>query len=588
MRAGVLQNCTNSLLTVIIFVALLPVLVWNKIYHEYVYATTSSSGTMRQLLLSRRQRKTSWGISAVVCVMVVYFLVWPQWLISRLDKDIGLGVRPRPFHKHVPETPGTTSVDHVEAATMLKNCLKLHSQLYWIGQQHSDNNEWTIFVGALSKDVKNIYSSFESMCSFKPALIGHHDETATMLKHTSRSVVDAVVSPQTHTLYSNSSDWVVFSTTAKAVNVVVLRLYRQIEFTYMFLHNNVDVVTKMLNLVTALPQEEILRRGGNANLVIIPHFTSQLCNVVLLSSTSPRPSGQSARPASSTLSITSDVSLQVSGMQFRNELNVGDNTLSNTGDRRNSNTGDGIPLPVHITQRLYSSAFIPCSDEAVVIANAKQQRVDEERFSELATQIVVLAKQGLDALGIRFWINSGTLLGWLRECSFLGHSKDVDIGVFASDFDAGGVLVGEMVGVLQSLGLRLTHRFGMLSDSFELSFQTDAGLKLDVFFFYANVDTIGMWNGGTQARTGRKFKYTFPEFSLCWGRIAELFVRVPCNTVEFVKANYGDEWKTPITKWDWKLSPPNVEEHGVWPMSSWKNVIQCVVCVFKVNLSTPW
>ena len=42
---------------------------------------------------------------------------------------------------------------------------------------------------------------------------------------------------------------------------------------------------------------------------------------------------------------------------------------------------------------------------------------------------------GLDALGIEFWINSGTLLGWLRECGFIPHSHDVDIGVYADDFD---------------------------------------------------------------------------------------------------------------------------------------------------------
>lgn len=41
------------------------------------------------------------------------------------------------------------------------------------------------------------------------------------------------------------------------------------------------------------------------------------------------------------------------------------------------------------------------------------------------------------------------------------------------------------------------------SDSFELSFQGD-GVKLDIFFFYHENDT--MWNGGTQVRTGAKFK----------------------------------------------------------------------------------
>ena len=42
-----------------------------------------------------------------------------------------------------------------------------------------------------------------------------------------------------------------------------------------------------------------------------------------------------------------------------------------------------------------------------------------------------------------------------------------------------------------------------IEDSFELSFQAD-DLKLDIFFFYKE-DTY-IWNGGTQASTGNKYK----------------------------------------------------------------------------------
>lgn len=44
-----------------------------------------------------------------------------------------------------------------------------------------------------------------------------------------------------------------------------------------------------------------------------------------------------------------------------------------------------------------------------------------------------------------------------------------------------------------------------MNDSFELSFKNeDYFVKLDIFFFYEEKDS--MWNGGTQAKTGRKFK----------------------------------------------------------------------------------
>lgn len=42
-----------------------------------------------------------------------------------------------------------------------------------------------------------------------------------------------------------------------------------------------------------------------------------------------------------------------------------------------------------------------------------------------------------------------------------------------------------------------------VEDSLELSFLSD-DVKLDVFFFYQDGDLV--WNGGTQAKSGRKFK----------------------------------------------------------------------------------
>jgi len=43
-----------------------------------------------------------------------------------------------------------------------------------------------------------------------------------------------------------------------------------------------------------------------------------------------------------------------------------------------------------------------------------------------------------------------------------------------------------------------------VEDSFELTFVGQQHIKLDIFFFYEETDY--MWNGGTQARTGKKFK----------------------------------------------------------------------------------
>lgn len=200
-------------------------------------------------------------------------------------------------------------------------------------------------------------------------------------------------------------------------------------------------------------------------------------------------------------------------------------------------------------------------------------------FAADARSLLALAKAVFEALHLRFWINSGTLLGWLRQCDFIGHALDVDVGILASDY------VPELIPAMENMGLRLSHRFGTLSDSFELSFKSDAGVKLDIFFFYVEDDHT--WNGGTQARTGRKFKYRFPLFELCWGDLTGLAVRVPCDTEPFVAANYGTDWRKVVKQWDWKASPPNVKPNGVWPASLWPKLIQCDVCATKPDPFAP-
>lgn len=66
----------------------------------------------------------------------------------------------------------------------------------------------------------------------------------------------------------------------------------------------------------------------------------------------------------------------------------------------------------------------------------------------------------------------------------------------------------------------------------------------------------------------------FPKFKLCWTLFLGLKVRVPCETITYIEANYGKNWYQPVTSWDWKKSPPNVRENGEWPEAERAEVIQ--------------
>uniref|UniRef100_A0A4W6CLS2 Fukutin n=1 Tax=Lates calcarifer TaxID=8187 RepID=A0A4W6CLS2_LATCA len=186
-------------------------------------------------------------------------------------------------------------------------------------------------------------------------------------------------------------------------------------------------------------------------------------------------------------------------------------------------------------------------------------------FRRKAKSLLHLAAQTLAHLDIPFWLSSGTCLGWFRQCSIISYSRDVDIGIYIVDFRS------DIITAFRDAGLSLKHKFGKVEDSLELSFLSD-DVKLDIFFFYEDGDVV--WNGGTQAKSGKKFKYVFPRFSLCWAELLELKVRVPCETLDYVTANYGTSWSVPVRTWDWKSSPSNVQENGAWPVAEWAALIQ--------------
>ncbi|KAJ4919641.1 hypothetical protein JOQ06_002082 [Pogonophryne albipinna] len=150
------------------------------------------------------------------------------------------------------------------------------------------------------------------------------------------------------------------------------------------------------------------------------------------------------------------------------------------------------------------------------------------------------------------------LPGLVRQCSVISYSRDVDIGIFIADFRP------DIIAAFRTAGLSLKHKFGKVEDSLELSFLSE-DVKLDVFFFYEDGDI---------ARSGRKFKYVFPGFSLCWAELLDLKVRVPCETLDYLSANYGPMWSVPLRSWDWKTSPSNVQENGAWPVAEWAELIQ--------------
>ncbi|XP_060085956.1 ribitol-5-phosphate transferase FKTN-like [Ylistrum balloti] len=228
-----------------------------------------------------------------------------------------------------------------------------------------------------------------------------------------------------------------------------------------------------------------------------------------------------------------------------------------------------IPKPVNkFLDSVMQSKYIECDGiraESFKKAYPPDNSKRAKHFQRKARQLIAQGKDVFDKLGLRFWISSGTLLGWYRQCDIITHAQDVDFGMWIKDYDP------QLIPEMEKAGLPLKHLFGRVNDTFELSFQA-GDIKLDIFFFYEELDH--MWNGGTDVKNGAKLKYVFPKFSLCWTTLLDLLVRVPCPTLPYIEANYGKGWFTPVKDWNWKDSPTNVQKNGFWPQDQWESVMQ--------------
>ncbi|XP_074643764.1 ribitol-5-phosphate transferase FKTN-like [Tubulanus polymorphus] len=234
---------------------------------------------------------------------------------------------------------------------------------------------------------------------------------------------------------------------------------------------------------------------------------------------------------------------------------------------------DGLRLfvpryPQYLLDNLRNSRFIECNYTRARQFYKRYPRDESQQakqFRREASKLIHRGYEYLNQIEVAFWLSSGTCLGWFRQCDIIAHSKDVDFGIWIKNYKESLILLFE------GNSLPLTHKFGKVSDSFELSFREN-DVKLDIFFFYEEGGY--MWNGGTQARTGKKFKYIFPNFTMCWTLFLNMKLRIPCETEAYIEANYGRDWFIPVTQWDWKNSPPNVRENGEWSREEWNDVIQ--------------
>lgn len=150
---------------------------------------------------------------------------------------------------------------------------------------------------------------------------------------------------------------------------------------------------------------------------------------------------------------------------------------------------------------------------------------------EQARNILMKAKQLLDKHGITFWLHYGTLLGAIREHSFISHDYDVDIMTEQHD---------DLLAAIPALyeeGLRLIR----VQEGLLYSFANN-GVYIDIYIKSEAPFPLNLWCYKLNGHFVPKRLMTGLEQIEFLG---ETF-NVPAHPEKLLRYYYGSTWRIPI------------------------------------------
>ena len=144
---------------------------------------------------------------------------------------------------------------------------------------------------------------------------------------------------------------------------------------------------------------------------------------------------------------------------------------------------------------------------------------------------LLAAKNALDQTNTRFFLASGTALGAWRDGKFIEHDGDIDLGVFATEFDP-----------------KIKER-GILQNGYQIKFAHDQfHVPLDIFAYYEENEY--MWYATHFGRICRCMargfcRWKFQKFDLQPMDFLGATFLIPGPPEQYMIAKYGSDWKSP-------------------------------------------
>ena len=220
--------------------------------------------------------------------------------------------------------------------------------------------------------------------------------------------------------------------------------------------------------------------------------------------------------------------------------------------------GVTLPAPADIDsflRQVPTSRFISCDQklarDVTSAGDAKSEAVQAN-----TRQSMIQMKRLMSKIAVPFFLMSGTLLGWFRECRAITYTTDADFATWAR-FATQEVEDQILALTHHNPSYRVFNIFGRFYMGYEMSFLLRNGFKSDLFFLY---DESGnqLSSSGHVISQQLYYKYFYPTFPLCSTIFLGVRVNVPCDPEKILSTEYGD-WKTPVedSAYSYRTSPRN-------------------------------